>query len=560
MIAGQNAELIKVEIEGLGTCHCSVGTEISSLLESRVAASGAPYLAALVNNDVVSLSYALEVDSKVRLLTRESSPGWHVYRRSLAMLLAKATKDVFPLARLYIEHSLGTGFYCTLELDGQTSVRPEQLAAIEARMRELVKAGTPIQRKKIFFVEALRRFEELGAWDKCNLLRYRNPPKVVVHTCEDFLELSHGPLANNAEQLVPFELIPYPPGFILNFCKPALEEEQQPWETLRQLFNIFREHKEWGRTVGVRNVGDLNVLVNDGGFDGFVRIAEAYQEKRIATLADQIYARRHKVRWVLIAGPSSSGKTTFAKRLAVQLQVNGLKPLVISVDNYFVDREKTPRDEAGNYDFEHLEALDLPLLHEHLRLLDNGEEVQLPKFAFAKGRRDGFGEKIRIAEGQLVILEGIHSLNPALAATIPAEHKFKIYISAVTQLNLDDHNRISTTDNRLLRRLVRDHRFRGNSALMTLQLWPNVRKGEKRWIFPYQHEADATFNSALDYELAVLKPMVEPLLAEVKPYHHQYADARRLQAFMAEFVAASTSAVPSTSILREFVGQSGFVY
>ncbi len=333
------------------------------------------------------------------------------------------------------------------------------------------------------------------------------------------------------------------------------------FEPQPHLFQIFREHKEWGRILGVNTVGRLNEIIASGEIDDFIRIAEALHEKKIVQIADHISSHRHHLRWLLIAGPSSSGKTTFAKRLAIQLRVNGLRPVTISVDDYFVDREFTPRDENGDYDFEDMATIDLPLLHEHLRALEDGGEISIPSFNFEKGAREmKEGRTLRLEPDDMVIVEGIHALNPHLTKVIAPEHKFRIYISALTQLNLDAHNRISTTDNRLVRRLVRDNAFRGNPALGTLQMWPRVRRGEKRWIFPFQQEADIAFNSALDYELAVLKYFIEPLLAEVKPIHPQYAEARRLQDFLSSFLGISASRVPPTSILREFIGRSSFRY
>ena len=308
------------------------------------------------------------------------------------------------------------------------------------------------------------------------------------------------------------------------------------------------------------NVGRLNELIAAQETGDFIKTTEAFHEKKIAQIADLVCGKQPRVRWLLIAGPSSSGKTTFAKRLAVQLRVNGVRPVTISVDNYFVDRAHTPKDEKGENDYEHIEAIDLKLFHEHLRTLDEGGEIDVPSFNFHEGRREYKGTKLRLAEDQMAILEGIHGLNPRLTEVIQPPHKFKVYISALTQLNLDSSNRISTTDNRLIRRMVRDNQFRGHPALTTMGMWPSVRRGEKTWIFPYQDQADIAFNSALDYELAVLKPFVEPLLAEVKPHHEHYGEARRLQDFLRSFLVIPADLVPPTSILREFIGKSSFRY
>jgi uridine kinase len=357
-----------------------------------------------------------------------------------------------------------------------------------------------------------------------------------------------------------FQLILYPPGFVLQIPDEANPKTVPPFEPQPQQFQIFQEHKEWGRVLGVNTVGRLNEIIATREIGDFIKIAEAFHEKKIAQIADRIHERRNQIKWCLIAGPSSSGKTTFAKRLAVQLRVDGLRPVTISVDDYFVGRERTPRDQNDQPDFESIDAVDLPLFNEHLMRLDKGEEVNLPTFNFENGCREFRGAKLHIEPDQIVLVEGIHGLNPRLTESLPPAHKLRIYISALTQLNLDSNNRISTTDNRLVRRLVRDNNYRGNSALKTLGMWPSVRQGERTWIFPYQPAADVAFNSALDYELAVLKPLVEPLLAEVKPHHVQYPEARRLQQFLSSFLSVSDYLVPPTSILREFIGSSSFNY
>ncbi len=563
------ANTITVLLEGQKT-KCPRGTPLKALLNERKAPSGLDYIGALVNNDVVSLSYPLEVDSEVKLLTLADSNGQRVYRRSVCFLLAKTVRELFPTARFSVEHSLGNGFYCSFELNGvhpaekhhppHGEITKGQLAAIEKRMKELAEKNIPIERRKISFTDAMKQFESEQQHDKYNLLRFRNPPKIVVFWCDGFSDLGHGPLAENTGALRHFKLIPYPPGFVIQFPERENPERMLRFEPQPQLFHIFQEHKEWGRILGVNTVGRLNEIIANREIGEFIKIAEAFHEKKIAQIADHIHANCSKMKWILIAGPSSSGKTTFAKRLVVQLKVNGLRPVTISTDNYFVDREKTPKDEKGDYDFENIETIDLQLFNEHLERLDRGEEVELPHFNFEEGKRVFRGERLRVEPDQLVLVEGIHSLNPKLSRAVPPEHKFRIYISALTQLNLDSNNRISTTDNRLVRRLVRDHMFRGNSALTTLSMWPNVRHGEKKWIFPYQHQADIAFNSALDYELAVLKPLVEPLLTEVKPSHPQYAETRRMQEFLASFLGVSDHFVPPTSILREFIGRSSFRY
>lgn len=554
-------QVITVVLEDGQSVECAAQTSVSELIQSvGLSAGELPFLGALVNNDVVSLTYPLEVDCELIPLTIANPHGWRIYRRSLAFVLARAVDELFPEARFSIEHSLGSGLYCNFDLNGETGITEQQLAAIEERLGELVSRRVPIVRRKISFAEAIGRFEQQKQWDKYNLLRFRNPPKVVVYSCENFTDLAHGPLAPDTGVLTPYRIIPYPPGFVIQFPEREQAPYMAPFERQPHLFEIFREHKEWGRILNVQTVGQLNEIVANGQVSEFIRISEAYHEKKIARLADVIAERRDRMKWICIAGPSSSGKTTFSKRLSVQLRVNGLRPVMISVDDYFVDRSDTPRDGDGQYDFEHIETIDLALLNDHLQRLDQGEEVELPRFSFETGTRVYKGNKLQIAPDQMVIIEGIHALNPRLTEAIPVAHKFKVYISALTQLNLDLNNRIPTTDNRLVRRMVRDHQFRGNSALGTLQMWPSVRRGEKKWIFPFQKEADAAFNSALDYEVAALKTLAEPLLREVKPYHPQYAEARRLLDFLEIFLSIPIDQIPPTSILREFIGKSSFRY
>ena len=556
----ESVHAIRIRLQGGAPFDLPAGTPVRTLCGLHPPPDGLAWLGALVNNEVVTLSYPLEIDSDVTLLTMIDGFGWRIFRNSVAFLLARTIRDLYPDARFAVEHSLGSGFYCSLSVNGEGGVPDGALDRLRTRMRELVAQNLPIERRKIAFAEALHRFEDAGQRDKYDLLRFRNPPKVVIYDCEGFTDLAHGVLADRTGSLGHFDLIPHPPGFVLQFPDRDRAPAFSAFDAQPFLFRIFAEHKEWGRILGLRTVGDLNRLIADRQADEIVRIAEALHEKTIARLADRIAERQPATRWIFIAGPSSSGKTTFAKRLAVQLRVNGLQPVAVAVDDYFVDRDRTPRDENGEPDFEHIDAVDLDLFNEHLGRLDAGEEVELPSFNFTEGRREYRGRRLRIGSDQLVIVEGIHGLNPRLGSALPPAHRFRIYVSALTQLNLDEHNRIATTDNRLLRRLVRDHQFRGHNALTTLGMWPSVRRGEKRWIFPFQNEAEAAFNSALDYELAVLKPMAEPLLTEVKPYHAQYAEARRLMMFLNSFLMLPYGHVPPTSILREFIGRSSFRY
>jgi uridine kinase len=555
-----NLNTIAVTLDDGSQVQCAAGTRVRDILTQHRSADGLEYVGALVNNDAASLSYPVEVDATIKPLTRGDPNGFQMYHRSLCFLLGKAVKELYPDARFAVQHSLGDGFFCTFESNGKTGITDEQLKAIDERIRVTVKRDVPIEYRKIAFTEAVQRFEQEKQFDKYNLLRFRNPPKIATCWCENFSDLAHGPLAASTGALSLFKLIAHPPGFVLQFPEQDNPKQLRAYKPQPQLFQIFQEHKEWGRILGVSNVGRLNEIIANKEIGEFIRTTEAFHEKKIAQIADYIFIHGDKIKWALIAGPSSSGKTTFAKRLAVQLRVNGLRPVTISLDNYFVNRENTPLDEHGQPDFENLETVDLALFNDHLVRLDRGEEVELPTFNFEKGCREYRGEKLHIERDQIVLIEGIHGLNPRLTKSLAAERKIRIYVSALTQLNLDSNNRISTTDNRLLRRMVRDNNFRGNNALTTMQMWPGVRRGEKKWIFPFQDQADIAFNSALDYELAVLKPFVEPLLTEIKPHHLQYAEARRMQAFLSCFLGVSDALVPPTSILREFIGRSSFRY
>lgn len=519
-----------------------------------------PALGALVNNEFVSVEYRIETDSTVKILGYRDSYGQRVYRHTIAFLLAKVAHELYPGSDFAVEHSLSKGLYCSFRVGEAQGVTKEQLAALDAALRRLLDEKAPIDRIKITFDEAIAHFEAAGAADKLNLLRFKNSSKVSVYQCGDFMDLANQPLANNAAALVNYRLIPYEQGFVIMGPDRMDLSVFPPFEPAHYIYDVFKGHKDWGRIVRVRTVGDLNERIAKKKIDDFIDVNEAYQEKRIALLAEQIAQRKGQLKWILIAGPSSSGKTTFSKRLSLQLKASGMNAKPISLDNYFVERGKTPLDENGEVDYEHLEALNLELIDEQLTALDAGKRVELPYYNFHTGQREFRGEFMHIGPDDVIVLEGIHGLNPRLTASVPAKHKFKIYISALTQLNIDSNNRISTTDNRLIRRMVRDNNFRSHPAIKTLQMWPKVRRGEKTWIFPFQKEADVAFNSALDYELAVLRPYAEPLLAEIKPSMPEYAEAVRIQQFLSNFLVIPTDRVPPTSVIREFIGQSFFQY
>ena len=551
---------IVITLESGQKITCPSQTLVGELLnEPMDPATGLPYLGALVNNELVTFGYTLDIDSTVRFVTMASPGGMQIYVRSLSFLLAKAVKDLHPAARFSVEHALGPGLYCEFEVDGVRGISPAQAEALEAHMRDLVATNRPILRQRISYTAAIEQFTKNGQADKVSLLRFTNTPKIVTYVCENFSDLATGPMTRSAGPLQFFRLIPYQTGFILQMPTCDTAPRIPDFKPVTILAETFKEYNRWGRILGVNTVGRLNEIIAANEIRDFVKVAEALHEKKIAAIADQI-ASNPSVKWILIAGPSSSGKTTFAKRLAIQLRVNGLRPVTLGTDDYFVDREHTPRTPSGEFDFEHLQAVDVPTLNRDLADLDAGREIRRPTFDFHTGARFYKGKTLRLDDDQVVVLEGIHSLNPALTPGLPDARKFHIYISALTQLNLDNNNRIPTTDNRLLRRLVRDHRYRGHSATRTLEMWPNVGRGERAWIFPFQEEADAVFNSALDYELAILSVLARPLLSEIKPHQHVYAEARRMLEFLSHFIPLSTDVPPPTSIIREFVGGADFDY
>jgi uridine kinase len=553
---------ITITFENGTTATVAPRTPLRDVLPAPGDAHGLPYIAALVNNDVTSLSYLLEIDCAVRPLTRLDPEGAHVYQRSLTFLVAKAVKELYPAASFSVDYTMGNAIYCSFDPeDGNGSgALSGHVEALRTRLHALVAADIPIERRKISFADAIARFSEAGQTDKLNLLKFRNPPRITIQGCGGFYDLAQGPLAFSTGALTCFELTHYPPGFVLRLPLPGETECVAPFQDQPHLFQIFRERKAWGRILGVNTVGRLNEIIVNGDIGDFIKVSEALHEKKVATIADEITRRRGEVRLVLVAGPSSAGKTTFAKRLAIQLRVNGLRVTTLSLDNYFHGPAQTPLQAGGQPDFEHIESLDLPLFNRHLQQIVAGEEVTLPVFDFETKQRSFKGERVRLGPDSLLIIEGIHGLNPLLTEQVADRNKFRVYVSALTQLSIDFNNRISTTDNRLIRRLVRDRKYRGHAALKTLAMWPSVRRGEERWIFPFQNRADATFNSALDYELAVLKPIAEPLLMEVKPFDREYAEARRLTAFLLNFIAIPDREVPSTSMLREYIGRSGFRY
>lgn len=543
------------------TVQVSPGTLAKSLLPS-LAEDIDDVLAVKINNKTASLEKPLTFNASLTPVLLGTKEGSVVYRRSLCLLLATATHSLFPGRKLLVGHSLEYGYYYTF--DGITP-SIEDVAMIESRMLDLVQKNLPIRMYSISYDDAREVFSASGLTGSLHLLDFKCPPIVKVCAIDlggesPLYDLYFGPLVASTGVLRTFSLMPYQDGFLLRFPPTNRSENLPPFHDQPKLFETYCRYKDWGKKLGVRNVADLNALVTSGKIGDFIDITETQQRQCIADIAHSI-VKKSGVRVVLIAGPSSSGKTTTSKKLAIELRALGLNPKVISLDCYYAGHDRTPRDENGNLDFECLEALDVTLLNQNLIDLFDGKEVNIPSYDFHTGRQY-FTEddKMHLGTSDILIMEGIHALNDRLTPLINNDLKFKIYLSALTQLNIDDHNRISTSDNRLIRRIVRDYQFRGKSAAGTIGMWPSVRKGEELHIFPYQNNADAILNTALDYELCVLKVFAEPLLRCVKPSEEQYSEACTLLDFLDVFATIDSRFVPERSILREFIGGSSFKY
>ena len=533
------------------------GTPVNTLLP-HFSEHAEHILAVRINNDVQPLDRALDVNSHIEPVLNNTKDGAAVYRRSLCLLLAAAAYKLFPSSRLLVGHSLGHGYYYTLETG--KPIEKMQIESLENEMHSLVAKNLPIAVQHISYTEATQLFDALGLVETRLQLNYFCPPRVRINSLGGFSDLYFGPLVPSTGFLKTFALMPYGQGFLLRFPKSSEPHVLPQFTDEPELFKIYSHYKEWGKRVGVTSAASLNKLINERKFNDFIDISETFQQRQFADVADKI-AKRENVRVVLIAGPSSSGKTTSAKKLALELEAIGYIPKVISLDSYYVGRARNPKDENGNYDFECLEALDIEFLNDNLLDLFAGKEVAMPSYDFTKGERFyETGNTMRLSENDILILEGIHGLNDKLTPRIPAELKFKIYLSALTQLNLDDHNRISTSDNRLIRRIVRDSQFRGKSAAGTIAMWPSVQRGEQKHIFPFQNNADAMLNTALDYELSILKVYADPLLRCVNPMQKEYSEACRLLSFLYNFAPIPPTAVPNRSIIREFIGGSAFHY
>ena len=517
-----------------------------------------PLAAVLANNELKSLDEALLTDCFLKAVTIDSTQGANAYRRSLCFLLAIAARDLYPGRRLMAGMAIGTGFFHFFYDEDPLS--EEELVKLAAHMKDLVERDVPISIEQKSYAAAVEYFDKSGQSDTLLLLEQLNDPVIRLNECSGFRDLHVAPLVPSTGVLRAWELLPYHGGLLLRYPHKEEPDRLTPFVDDPTLYSIAKEYKARAKILGVSSVGALNRVNASKRIKDYIQVAEALQEKKISAIADMVAARSREAKVVLLAGPSSSGKTTTAKKLSIQLKVMGFEPINIALDDYFVDRTRTPRDAEGNYDFECLEALDVDYLNEQLVALFSGQEIELPSFDFKTGTRKSSGKMLRMTGRELLVIEGIHGLNDRLTPRIPKEQKFKVYLSALTQINLDDHNRVSTTDNRLLRRMVRDYNFRGHSAMATLQMWPSVGRGERQHIFPFQNSADVAFNSALDYELGVLKIFAEPLLRTVKPTSEEYSEARRLESFLDNFSPIPSTFVPKDSILREFIGESEFKY
>jgi uridine kinase len=538
-----------------GRCfEAPIDTTVEAYMEAAFPDPEVPFIAALVDHKLRELSYQVERDVKIDPIFLSDSDGFRIYRRTLSFVMVTAISELFPDTHVVVDHSIPDGGYFCRVLDREP-FSPEELEAIEAHMWAIVDEDAPVIKEKVPIEDALDMFRRRGDEDKVRLFCRRRKDYLVLYKLRGFRDYFHGYMLPSTGYLQTFDLHPLPPGFVLQYPRRHWPTELRPYAEYPQLNAVFREYGDWLSLLGVDDVGSLNTVVEKGNVRELVLVSEALHEDRIAQIAHQINEQRDEVKLVLIAGPSASGKTVFSKRLSIQLLAHGIQPFPLALDDYFVNREDTPRDEKGEYDFEALQAVDLPFFNDQLLALMNGEEVTLPHFDFHEGRREE-GPTVQLGPDHVILVEGIHGLNPDLVPAIPEASIYRIYSSALTQLNIDRHNRVPTTDTRLLRRIVRDAAYRGYTAEETLERWESVRRGEKRYIFPYQEHADVMFNSALVYELSVLKPMAEPLLLQIKNASPRRVEAKRLLAFLEWFVPCSTEIVPDNSILREFIGGS----
>lgn len=537
--------------------NVNIGSTLSDVLNEINLKMPYGPVCAKVNNKVEGLHYRLYHKKDVEFLDMTSGSGSRNYTRSVFFVLCKAVKDIWPKSHVVIDIPVSNGYYCDLRIG--RPVTEEDVAKVKARMDEIIAAAMPIRRHESVTEKAIKLFSDLGDTAKVKLLQTTGRLYTTYYDIDGYYDFYYGSLLTNTKQIYLYGLDKYYDGMLLRI--PTLKDPSILPEMIRQdkLFEIFKEHHHWQDVMEIRTVGDFNNAVATDHSIDLINISEALQEKKIAHIADDI-AKRKGVKLILLAGPSSSGKTTTCKRLSIQLIANGLRPLQISLDDYFVDRELSPRDEKGDYDFESIHALNLKLINEQFNALFNGEEVELPRYDFPTGKSVKSGNKLKMEDNNVLVVEGIHALNPELTAQIPEELKYRVYVSALTTILLDDHNYIPTTDNRLLRRIIRDYKYRGVDARETIRRWPSVRAGENKWIFPFQENADVMFNSAMLFELAVIKQQAEPLLEQVPENCPEYSEAYRLLKFLKYIKPIPNTDIPPTSLLREFLGGSSFKY
>ena len=537
--------------------NVNIGSTLSDVLNEINLKMPYGPVCAKVNNKVEGLHYRLYHKKDVEFLDMTSGSGSRNYTRSVFFVLCKAVKDIWPESHVVIDIPVSNGYYCDLRIG--RPVTEEDVAKVKARMDEIIAAAMPIRRHESVTEKAIKLFSDLGDTAKVKLLQTTGRLYTTYYEIDGYYDFYYGSLLTNTKQIYLYGLDKYYDGMLLRI--PTLKDPSILPEMIRQdkLFEIFKEHHHWQDVMEIRTVGDFNNAVDTDHSIDLINISEALQEKKIAHIADEI-AKRKGVKLILLAGPSSSGKTTTCKRLSIQLIANGLRPLQISLDDYFVDRERSPRDEKGDYDFESIHALNLKLINEQFNALFNGEEVELPRYDFPTGKSVKSGNKLKMEDNNVLVVEGIHALNPELTAQIPEELKYRVYVSALTTILLDDHNYIPTTDNRLLRRIIRDYKYRGVDARETIRRWPSVRAGENKWIFPFQENADVMFNSAMLFELAVIKQQAEPLLEQVPENCPEYSEAYRLLKFLKYIKPIPNTDIPPTSLLREFLGGSSFKY
>ena len=555
------SKIIKIEcVNSNSTIEVEMGTSLLELVQGLRIESKYPLLAAFVNNKIKELNYRIYTPAKVEFFDITHLAGFRVYQRSMIFIMQSVVSKLYPSQKFHARHAIGDSIYC--EVDGKTEFSHEECKALSDAARAVVDADISITREKIPTEEAVTEFAKRGFDDKVNLLQTRQRLYSTVQRLGEEIGYFFGALAPSTSYIDRFEIHPYFKGFYISLPSRTAPDKILPTPNLKKMFSIFDGYSEWVEIMGVPTVGKLNKRIEQGDTSEMIQIAEALHEKRLSRIADTIAEanRERGLRLVLISGPSSSGKTTTSKRLGVQLRVLGLHPVLVSTDDYFVNREDTPRDENGDYDFEALEAIDLARLNEDLGKLMAGESVEIPRFDFISGTRKWHDNPLQLDDRSILIMEGIHSLNPRLTPSIPDTAKFRIYASCFTSVAMDNTSRIHTTDNRLLRRMIRDNATRGMSAADTIARWPSVRRGEERNIFPYQEEADVMFNSSLFYEIAVLKPYAEPLLREIPNTRPEYATAQGLLKFLDNFHTIVTDEIPPTSVLREFVGGSAFKY